>query len=67
MKVKKYWKITFKKQGYDTNYFVVVRAKTPEKAVQRFYKEYRLRWFESVSEYIIVSVEILKVHVNENI
>ena len=43
MKVKKYWKITYKLSSeYDTQYFAVIKAKTPEKAVEKFYKEYRL-------------------------
>lgn len=68
MKVKKYWKITYKLSSeYDTQYFAVIKAKTPEKAVEKFYKEYRLKWYESASKYIVVSVEILKVNVNENI
>ena len=68
LKIKKYWKITYKLSSeYDIQYFAVIKAKTPEKAVKKFYKEYRLRWFESVSEYIVVKVEKLEVNVNEDI
>lgn len=67
MKIKKYWKITYKlSSGYDTKYFAVIKAKTPDKAVQRFYKEYRLRWYERTSNYIVVKVEKLEVNVDEN-
>ena len=68
MKIKGFWRITYKLSSeYDTQYFAVIKAKTPEKAVQKFYKEYRLRWYESASKYIIVKVEKLEVNVNEDI
>ena len=67
MKIKKYWRITYKlSSGHDTQYFAVIKAKTPDKAVQRFYKEYRLRWYERTSNYIVVKVEKLEVNVDEN-
>ena len=62
MKTKKYWKITYKLSRYDTQYFAVIKAKTPEKAVGRFYKAYCLRWFEKTSNYIVVKVEKLEVN-----
>ena len=62
MKIKKYWRITYKLSRYDTQYFAVIKAKTPEKAVGRFYKEYRLKWFENASNYIVVKVEKLEVN-----
>ena len=64
VKIKKYWRITYKLSSeYDTQYFAVIKAKTLEKAVERFYKEYRLRWYESASKYIVVKVENLEVNV----
>lgn len=66
MRIKKYWKITYKLSSEsDILYFAVIKAKTPEKAVEKFYKEYRLRWFESASKYIVVKVEKLEVNVDE--
>lgn len=66
MKIKKYWKITYKLSSGSTQYFSVIKAKTPDKAVERFYKEYRLRWLENTSNYIVVKIEKLEVNVDEN-
>ena len=68
LKIKKYWRITFKRdKNYDTEYFAIVKAKSIEKAVERFYKKYRFNWYEYVSENIIVKIEALEVNVDENI
>ena len=65
MKIKNYWRISYKRNEYDTIYYAVVKAKKPVKAIQRFYKEYRLRWFENASNYIVVKIKQLEVGLNE--